>query len=381
MNSSLKKSRAAVLMAFFINGALLATWVSRIPAIQTKLSLSEGNLGLVLLGLSAGVLVALSLAGGLIARFGSARVTAIGAIALSLTLFPLALMPNPVALWLNLFVFGAALSIMDVAMNDQAVNVERRARRSLMSSFHATFSIGGLVGALIGSGMAAAENFTPFVHFLLMGSVLSIALLLAAQYFLPDRDEDAAKSVPVFSFPERALWMLGAVAFCSAIGEGAMADWSGVYLSQVLSTTASFAALGYAGFSLTMTLGRLIGDSLLDRLSSETVVRFGGLIASVGLVIIALASSPVITLVGFSIIGLGLANIIPVVFSAAGNFPGIPSSTGIAGVATLGYAGFLAGPPVIGLIAEGTSLRIAFALIAVLIGSLVFTAKAISRSD
>lgn len=380
MNTLLKQSRLAVMVAFFINGALMATWVSRIPTIQADLSLSEGALGLVLLGLSAGVLTALSMAGGLLTRFGSAKVTAAGGIAMSLTIFPLGLVPNSMILWLNLFAFGAAMSIMDVAMNDQAVIVERSANRSLMSSFHATFSIGGMTGALIGSGMASTVFFSPFLHFLLVGIVLSIILLIASRYFLLTRKDESPENGAVFSFPERALWVLGAVAFCSSIAEGAMADWSGVYLNQILNTSAAFAALGYAVFSFTMTIGRLFGDSVLDRWNSVTVVRFGGLIASIGLVMVVLSKSPVITLVGFFVIGLGLSNIIPIVFSTAGNFPGISSGKGIAGVATLGYAGYLVGPPVIGLVAEGTSLRIAFALIAFLVGSLVFTTKAISKS-
>ena len=148
MGDSIKQSRFAVLTAFYINGALLATWVSRIPAVQEKLALGEGSLGLLLLGLSAGVLFALSLAGGLISRFGSAKVTAASGIAMCLSIFPLGLIPLPFALWLNLFIFGAATSIMDVAMNQQAVIVERLGQRPLMSSFHATFSIGGLSGAL-----------------------------------------------------------------------------------------------------------------------------------------------------------------------------------------------------------------------------------------
>lgn len=377
MTTTLKRARQAVLAAFFINGAAMATWVSRIPAIQAKLSLSEGALGLVLVGLSAGVLVALSLAGGLIARFSSAKTTVGAGIVMSLALIPLAWANSPVVLWINLFVFGAGTSLMDVAMNDQAVMVERQAGRPMMSSFHATFSIGGLAGALAGAGMAATTFFSPAVHFALVGVVLAAAVVFFYRFFIHIQPEKA-EGGPVFRLPERALWMLGVIAFCTALAEGSMADWSAVYLNQVLATTTSLAALGYAGFSATMTLGRLLGDRLIARFHAKTVVRVGGLIATAGFVLTILTNSPALAIAGFALIGLGVSNTIPVAFSTAGNFPGVASSAGIAGVATIGYAGFLAGPPVIGMIAESTSLRVAFILVAVLVASLIFNAGAVS---
>jgi fucose permease len=363
IDSAIKKARAAVLAAFFINGVGIATWVSRIPAVQTKLSLSEAELGMVLLGTAVGVLVALSMAGGLVARLGSTRVILAAGTALCVLLIPLALMENAVALWFNLFASGAAISTMDVAMNDQAAAVERLAKRPMMSSFHATYSVGGLVGALVGAGMAAAPGVSLLLHFLIVAVVMFAALLVSVRYLLPSEPEEVEEG-PVFRLPERALWLLGAVAFCSSIGEGAMADWSGVYLNQVLATTAA----------------RFLGDAILGRWPAEDVVRVGGGLSALGLAMIIFTNSPVAALVGFTLVGFGLANIVPVAFSSAGNFPGIASSAGIAGVATIGYAGFLAGPPVIGLVAEATSLRVAFILVAVAVGSLLYTARGVSKS-
>lgn len=371
-------SRLAVLIAFFINGVMMATWVSRIPAVQARLSLSEGALGLILLGMSVGVLSALSLAGGLIARFGSHKVTLAGALSMCFILPLLVLAPHPVLLWIVLFLFGGAMSLMDVSMNEQAVLVERKAERPLMSSFHAAYSVGGLAGALIGAGMASIKGLPPVFHFLLISIVFGIVIGVTFPYLLPVKPE-VQENKSVFRLPERALWVLGAIAFCSAIAEGAMADWSGVYLTRVLQTNAGFAALGFAAFSLTMTLGRMFGDALTKSWKPALIVRFGGGIAAAGLLAIILAKEPIISLMGFAAVGLGLSNIIPLAFSAAGNFPGITAGTGIAGVATIGYAGFLAGPPVIGLIAEKTSLRIALVLVTVLIGSLIFFGKAIGQ--
>jgi len=376
ISERISRSRFAVLITFFINGALMATWVSRIPAIQTKLGLSEGGLGLILLGLSAGVLVALSLAGGLIARFGSPRVTIVGVAIMCFTLPFMALSPHPIVLWIVLFVFGGAMSVMDVAMNEQAVLVERNAKRPLMSSFHAAYSVGGLTGALIGAGMASIATVTPVMHFVLVAVLFGGVMGLVYPHLLPVKRQDQGNTA-VFRLPERALWLLGLIAFCSAIGEGAMADWSAVYLTQVFNSTASFAALGFAAFSLTMTIGRLFGDSLTTMTKPTSIVRIGGLMATIGLITAVITTEPIIVLIGFAAVGLGLANIIPISFSAAGNRPGISTGAGIAGVATIGYAGFLAGPPIIGLIAEVTSLRIAFLVVVLLIGSLIFTASAV----
>ena len=372
--------RLAVLMAFFANGALMATWVSRIPAIQSKLALSEGTLGLILFGMSAGVLTALSLAGGVIARFGSPRVTFLGALLMCLILPTIALSAHPVALALVLIVFGGALSTMDVAMNEQAVLVERKIGRPLMSSFHAAFSVGGLAGALIGAGMASAAALTPLLHFAMI-SALSAGLMLFSYRHLIPVERETGGGGATFRLPERALWTLGAVAFCSAIGEGAMADWSAVYLDQVLNTGPSFAALGFAAFSLTMTLGRLFGDALTQVWKPARIVQLGGATAAAGCLAAVLTTEPVVVLVGFAAVGLGLANIIPLSFSAAGNFPGIAAGAGIAGVATIGYAGFLAGPPVIGLIAEETSLRLSLGLVTLMVASLTLTAGAVSAPN
>jgi len=371
------KTRLVVLAAFFTNGALMATWVSRIPAIQSKLGLSEGALGLLLFGLSAGMLSALFLAGGLIARYGSPRVTLVCALVSCAILPFLAIGSQPIVLFAVLFVFGGGLGIMDMAMNEQAVLVERKAKRPLMSSFHAGYSIGGFAGALIGAGMAAVPGLSMLVHFVISAVMFSGVIIFSFPHLIPT-ERRIGKKEAVLSLPERALWILGAIAFCSAIGEGTIASWGAVYLTQTLNTNAAFAALGFAAFSLTMTIGRMFGDFLSRKWGAELNVKAGGFIAAAGIFAAAFTDSPIIAITGFAAVGVGLANIIPLLFGAAGNLPGISPGTGIAGVATIGYAGFLVGPPLIGLIAEKTSLRSAFILVALIIGTLVFSAKAIS---
>ncbi|MDO9545473.1 MAG: MFS transporter [Pelolinea sp.] len=374
------KDRAAVLVAFFTNGALMATWVSRIPAMQSKLSLSEGALGLVLLGLSSGMLLALLISGGLIARMGSRKVLLIAALISCLSLPILSLASHPLLLFTSLLAFGGGISIMDMAMNEQAVLVERTAGKPMMSSFHAGYSVGGVAGALVGAGMAALPGIPVLFHFILVMLFFGAIVVLIYQHLQPTQADTQAKGT-VFRLPERALWVMGAIAFSSAIGEGASADWSAVYLKNVLQTNASTAALGFAAFSLTMTLGRVFGDWLTSKWKPAAIVRAGGLTAALGFAAAVLTSNPWIAIAGFGLAGLGLANIIPLLFGAAGNLPGFPPGTGIAGVATIGYVGFLVGPPLIGTIAEIFSLRASFFIVALMTGTLMISAKVISVNN
>ncbi len=372
------KSQLAVLASFFTNGAIVATWVARIPSIQSRLGMGEGTLGLILFGASLGMITALSLVGGFIARFGSAKVTRIGGLLLCATLPLLALVPNPITLFFTLFVFGAAMSTMDIAMNEQAVQVEQKAGRILMSSFHAGFSIGGLAGALLGAGMAALPVITPFLHFALVALLFVIVVLVCYPHLLQGSQAGSEKKT-AFRLPERALWAMGAIAFCSVIGETAMADWSAVYLTNVLSTNTSLAALGYAAFSLTMTVGRLTGDFLVRKWKPATIVRAGSAIAGLGLAAIITTFNPIIAIAGFALVGLGLANVVPLTFSAAGNAPGIPAGIGIASVATFGYVGSLIAAPMIGVVAETASLRVSMLLICLLVITLLISARSINH--
>jgi MFS family permease len=378
---AIQRARYAVLAMFFINGALFANWVARIPQVQKTLDLSDGELGLVLLGVSVGVLLALSLVGGLVSRYGSKYVTTGGGLMMCLFLPFLAVMPTPALLWGNLFLMGMAMSTMDVAMNAQAVDVENHAQRALMSTFHASFSVGAFAGAAIGAGMTALQiEILP--HFIIASVSFAILTVISQQFLLAHEPaDDNIGDAPTFQFPAPVLWPIGVIAFAAAIGEGAMADWSGVYLSKVVLTDDSTAALGFAVFSILMTVGRLSGDYLTERFSSVLIVRYGGIIATLGLGLAILVPETPAVLLGFGMVGLGLSTVVPLAFSAAGRLPNIPASTGIAGVATIGYAGFLAGPPIIGLVAEATDLTWSMIFVAVLAASLIFTSQSLSKVE
>ena len=377
---TLSAARWALIAIFFIHGASFANWLARIPFVQAKLGLSEGQLGLALLGVSGGVIIGLLFAGGLIARWSSRRVTMLSGVLVSLGLIPIALATGFWTLFAALFVIGASLSVMDIAMNTQASAIEARYQRPMMSSFHAAFSIGGFVGALMGSGFAALSA-TVLVHFSVVGGLFALLMLGLALPLIEINGETTQDNAPAIQLPPREVWGLGVVVFAASIGEGAMGDWSALYLRDIVGTSESYAAWGFAAFSLMMTAGRLSGDWLADRYRLSTMVRLGGVIAAGGLFLALLVPAFIPTLLGFALVGAGVSVIIPLAFSRAGKLPDLPAGVGIAGVATIGYAGFLAGPPVIGLLADATSLRVALVLVAGLIASLVVTGNTLKRAE
>ena len=372
-------ARRAVAALFFLNGAITAAWISRIPAIQAQHSFTPGELGLALLALAAGAVTAMPLCGGWIARWGGRACTRVASLALCAMLPPLAL---PVGRWTFvtlLFLFGAVHGALDVSMNEQAVVAERRQGRPIMSSLHALFSAGGLAGAAMG-GMMAAGGFRPLVHFALAATAFTLLALVAGPH-LPGMDAAerslAVETKPSLVRPSRALLALAAIGLCSMVGEGAMADWSALFLRDVRLTGEGVAAAGYAAFSVAMMLARFGGDRVISRLGPVQTARLGGFTAAAGLLIALLVPSPIATLAGFAGVGLGFATLVPLVFSAAGRFPGVTPGAALATVTTLGYLGFLAGPPIIGFIAEAIGLPGALGLIVLTSLASVFLAPAL----
>lgn len=360
---ALRAARGAVAAVFFLDGAGFANWVVRIPAVQERLALGVGTLGVALLGLALGALLAMPVAGGLVARFGSRPVTRAAALAFaaSLPLPPLA--PDLVTLIAALVVQGAASGVLGVAMNAQAATVERGYGRPIMASFHALFSLGGLVGAAAG-GLAASRGVGAAPHLATVAATVALAAWWVAPRLLPAA-ADATPGGPSFARPTRALLALGVVAFCVLFGEGAMADWSAVYLRDVAGAGPGLAAAGFAAFSLTMAAGRAVGDGLTLRVGPARLVRAGGAVAALGLGVALAFASPWAAVVGFGAVGAGLSIVFPTVLASAGRMPGQTPGTAIAAVSTFGYTGFLAGPPLIGLVAELSSLRVGLAVVAV----------------
>jgi MFS family permease len=350
----LRAARLGVLAVFLVCGAGSGTWFARIPAIQDKHGLDERALGLMLLGMSIGALIVLPIAGSIIARFGSDRVTIVAGFVFAVALPIAALIPTTWLLFLALALFGAGLSTLDIAMNAQAVEVEKGYGRSIMSSFHGGYSLGGLLGA--GAAyLIAGQGIGIIPHFFGAGAAMALAVLYAIRRLLPVTPQPG--SGPKLALPRPGVIGLALIAFSSFLLEGSIGDWSGVYLKDTLGASDSLATAGYGGFALTMTIMRFLGDSIAQRLGPVRVVRLGGLLGVVGLLIAVAANGPYVAIAGFAIVGIGMATVVPMAFSAAGNTAGFPAGFAIAAVAGAGYLSLLSGPPAIGFIAHATSMR------------------------
>ncbi|MFE5893413.1 MFS transporter [Streptomyces sp. NPDC056462] len=367
--NGLSRLRIALTTFFALDGFLFAGWVVRIPAIKEQTGASAGDLGLALLGVSAGAVLTMTLTGRLCRRFGTHEVTVVCAVLLSLSVALPPLTHSTLALGAVLLIFGAAYGGINVAFNSAAVDLVAALRRPIMPSFHAAFSLGGMVGA--GLGGLVAGTLSPTRHLLSLTVIGLLVTAVAGRTLLrhepPTRTSPGrpAKDAPRRLDPRtRGLVIVfGLIALCTAYGEGAMADWGALHLEQDLDATPGVAAIGYACFALAMTIGRLSGTALLERLGHGRTVVAGGATAAAGMVLGSLAPSLWAALLGFAVTGLGLANLFPVAVERAGTLAG-PSGVAIA--STLGYGGMLLGPPAIGFMADWFSLPVALTSVAVL---------------
>ena len=364
---TLRRARLAVSVIFFVNGAGFASWVPHIPWIQQRFSLSESGLGVTLLIIAIGAIIAMPVTGGLVERVGSKRVATVVSVGFCLLLPLLPMMPHYAGLAVTLFLFGMVNGSMDVAMNAHGVFVEKEYQKPIMSSFHGLFSTGGLVGAVVASGLLAL-GLSPVQHMLIVMAVLFVIVLVALRYLLP---HTAAVPVegekqPLFVLPsKRLVWLMAFLAFFILMVEGAMADWTAIHITDLPAATPALAAMGFGAFSLTMAIGRLTGDRVVRAVGRPQVVRWGSLIAALGLLVVVLMPNPMGAIAGFGLVGVGLSNVVPIIFSSAGYANPTEPGRGIAAVTTMGYFGFLVGPPLIGFIAEGVSLNGAWGLLGI----------------
>ncbi|MFI7299630.1 MFS transporter [Streptomyces sp. NPDC050121] len=385
--------RIALTTFFALDGFIFAGWVVRIPAIKQQTGASPSTLGLALLGVSAGAVITMMLTGRLCHRYGSHPVTVVCAVLLSFSVTLPPLTHSAAALGAVLLLFGAAYGGINVAFNSAAVALVAALRRPIMPTFHAAFSLGGMIGA--GLGGLVAGSVSPTRHLLGLGIIGLFVTALTGPTLLrhksprppaPDTTADAtgtagtelpaAAKVPLDAPSQtgphrptartrRLVLVFGLIALCTAYGEGALADWGALHLEQDLGSSSGAAAAGYSCFALAMTVGRLTGTTLLERLGRTRTVVAGGAVASAGMLLGSLAPALWAALLGYAIAGLGLANLFPVAVERAGALAG-PSGVAIA--STLGYGGMLLGPPAIGFMADWFSLSAALTSVAVLAG-------------
>ncbi|MGX1268152.1 MFS family permease [Streptomyces phaeoluteigriseus] len=369
---SLSRLRLVLTVFFALDGFVFAGWVVRIPAIKEQTGASASGLGLALLGVSAGAVVTMLITGRLCRRYGSHPVTVVCAVLLSLSVTLPPLTHSATALGAVLLLFGAAYGGINVAFNSAAVDLVTALRRPIMPTFHAAFSLGGMIGA--GLGGLVAGSLSPTRHLLGLGLIGLLVTAFAGPALLRQapagaaahrNGADARPAGPtrLTARTRRLVVVFGLIALCTAYGEGALADWGALHLQQDLDASPGLAAAGYSCFALAMTVGRLTGTTLLERLGRTRTVVAGGTVAAAGMLLGALAPAPWAALVGYTVAGLGLANLFPVAVERAGTLAG---PTGVAVASTLGYGGMLLGPPAIGFMADWFSLPTALTSVAAL---------------
>ncbi len=356
-------NRIAISTYFFIAGLTFASWASRIPDIKTELQLTDAGLGTVLFALPVGLMFSLPLSGLMVGRFGSKIMLTIASIIYPLLLVLLGLINSTFQLVIVLFFFGFFANIFNIAVNTQAVSLEAKYGRSIMASFHGVWSVAGFSGALIAT-LVVNLHLNTLAHFCIICG-LALGLGLAANRFTLLHDV-GAKNQPIFVMPGKALLLLGAMAFCTMVCEGTMFDWSGVYFQKVVQAPKAYITVGYAAFMGAMAGGRFVGDKLAVRLGTKKTLQMSGVVIALGLLLAVALPYFATATIGFLLVGFGVSSVVPLVYSIAGRSATMSPGASLAAVSTIGFIGFLIGPPTIGFIAQAASLRWSFTLIALL---------------
>jgi MFS family permease len=361
----------ATRIAFFIAGFGMAAWAPLVPFAKERLGIQEGALGTLLLCLGAGSIIAMPLAGFLTSRVGCRRVLIFSVLVASATLPMLAQVSSIYLLGLALFFFGAGIGALDCTMNIQAIILERASGRTMMSGFLGLFSLGGVVGAGGMTGLLST-GMSPLDATLVVVAVIAVLLALSASHFLP---YGGRSSGPAFALARGVVLFIGVLCFILFLAEGAVLDWSAVFLAEVRGMSPEHAGLGYAAFAATMTVCRLTGDRLVSSVGPKVTVIGGSLVASAGLALATLIPSWPVALLGYALVGVGCSNIVPVMFSLAGKQDEMPESIAVPAITTMGYAGVLLGPALIGFVAHGTNLVVALMMLAVMLVGVAVSAR------
>jgi predicted MFS family arabinose efflux permease len=371
------ETRLATRLSFLVAGIAIACWAPLVPFAKERLGVDDAGLGLLLLCLGVGSVVAMPITGVLSSRLGARPIIVASGILLALLLPFLAVAATPLTLGLALFAFGASIGSIDIAINVHAVEVERASSRPLMSGFHAMFSIGGFAGASAMTFLLSA-HVDALLSAMMGSALLAIATAVAWPRLLKGSSDAQG---PLLVRPRGGVLLLAALAAITFLVEGAMLDWSALLLIDTNLVTPAYGGLGYTMFAIAMTSGRIVGDRVVALVGDQGTLRWGGLIAVTGLAVVLLAPGPGVALLGFVLIGLGASNIVPVLFRQAGAQRAMPAGLAVAAITTVGYAGILIGPAAIGFVARASSLPQAFWLLAALLGLVPLMSIMVSRGD
>ncbi|WP_243397604.1 MFS transporter [Flavobacterium piscis] len=365
--SYLNRIRFAVGMFYFGMGLSFATWASRIPDIKTALHLTEGDLGSILFALPMGQLIIMPFSGKMVTKFGSHRILIFSLIMYVLCLANLGLATSALQLSLGLFLFGVFGNLANIAVNTQGVYTEVLFKKTIMSSFHGMWSFAGFTGALVGLGMLTLK-LTPFHHFLVVGAIVLLMVAFNFKFLVKAKEKiknKTSEKKKLFVKPDSSLLWLGVIGFCSMASEGVMFDWSGVYFKDIVQAPGPLVILGYTSFMIMMASGRFLGDGLINKFGRERVMQISGVMISVGLFTAVFLPYIIPCTIAFMLVGLGVATIVPTVYSMAGKNPTVPPGEALTIVSSVSFLGFLMGPPVIGHIAEAFGLQFSFAFIGI----------------
>lgn len=365
-DKQLRKARWATRFFFLNSGIGVSCWAPMVPFAKSRLELNEAELGLVLLAFGLGALAAMPVTGWLVGRSGSRKASGIAAAIMIATIPLLTIAPTALMLSMLLFVFGATLGTLNVAINSHAVTVETKCNRNLMSGFHCLFSTGGLVGAGLISVLLDA-GFSLFGSALFLSSLLACLLTTQCRNLLSPEHEVQPRQESSFKLPQGRVLFIGILCFIMFMSEGAMLDWGALLLRSVYDYSTANAGMGYALFSVAMATGRFFGDRIIQRMGQMTVIQAGSVLASAGLILLVNSPWQHLELLGFVMMGLGASNIVPIMFSTAGRLPNSSPSAALAVVTTLGYTGILLGPAMIGFVAQTTTLSFSLLGVAVLV--------------
>ncbi len=379
-----RRARWAVAAMFLANGFVMGAWAPQIPLLMPRHAVAESALGLLILVLGLGAVTAMLFAGRLIGRFGGRRVLSLFSLALIPVLPMVVFSPNLWLLALFMAVFGAMAGCMDVAMNAQAVVIEQRLNRAIMSSSHGFWSLGGFVGGSFGAWVIA--HWGSEVQSLLTAGVVAVIVISAMPFLLPEEPKpvvvDAAPAPRTKLFPKDFhVWLLGFLALASMVPEGAVLDWAAIYMQKELGSDVFVSGLGFAFFAGAMALMRFLGDAVRNRLGAVRTLRISGWLGAAGMMGGALAAESWMVIVSFFIAGLGIANMVPILFSAAGNHPRLPSASAISIVTMVGYCGILVAPSTIGFVAEHFGFRPTYAGLSLVLVLVVLLAARAADAD
>lgn len=357
------RQRIALNTFFFLSGLCFSTWASRIPDVKSNFDLSDSALGAILLVRPLGALVGLPLAGIMVDRYGSKRSAIAGIAAFGLSLLALGLAPSLPLLIAGLLCFGLAANLINISNNAQALIVQKSYGKVIMASFHGLWSLAGFFGAALGA-LALWLKLSISSHFMIISGVVFILLLISFQHLVEENGKPAGQKF-VFRKPDKHLMKLGLIAFCGLLCEGCMFDWSGVYFKQVIQAEEAFIATGYMAFMGMMAFGRLISDKFTNRYGSRSIIQVSGVLIFSGLLLAVLIPNIVFGIVGFILVGAGTSSVIPLTYNEVGKTNTFPSGIALALVSTIGYFGFMLGPPLIGFVADIINLQASFTLVAI----------------